>query len=126
MHTSRPYAEFNLCGTHSVRIYDHSRVYFGDYFRVSLEVRCEIPMPMKPENSVGENCKPPDVALYSRFLERMAVPSAEVEDVRLALIAEFRRNSLPYLAIPDFPAKLIARYRAQQTGVKQRYAVSSG
>jgi hypothetical protein len=126
LHTIKPYAEISLSGNHCVRIYDHSSVYFGDYFRVRLEVRCEIQLPVKPENSGNGNCQPPEVAVYSRFLERMAVPSAEVEDVRLALIAEFRRNSLPYLVAPDFPEKLIARSLLQQTAVKKRYAAGNG
>jgi hypothetical protein len=123
LHTTKPYAEINLSGNHSLRIYDHSGVYFGDYFRVSLEVRCEIHLPLKPEQSGNDACQTPCVAVYSRFLERMAVPSADVEDVRLALIAEFKRNSLPYLAAPDFPTKFIARTLLQQPGMKKRSKV---
>jgi hypothetical protein len=126
LHTTKPYAEINLLGNHSVRIYDHSKVYFGDYFRVRLEVRCEIQLPLKPEQPGDDACQPPCVAVYSRFLERMAVPSADVEDVRLALIAEFSSNSLPYLAAPDFPAKFIASTLLHQPGMKKRSAVRSG
>jgi len=115
-----PYAVISLPGSCSVSIYDRSKVYFGDYFRVSLEVRCEIPLPVKPGPSEGD-----EVAVYSRLLEKMAVPSADVENVRQALLAEFRHNSLPYLVTPDFPAKLFARTASQQTVVKKRYAENS-
>jgi len=124
LHSIEPYAVISLSGNYSVSIYDRSRVYFGDYFRVSLEVRCEIPLPLKPEISGGGECQAPDVAVYSRLLERMAVPSADVENVRQALLAEFSCNSLPYLAASDFPAKFAARTVSQQTVVKKRYAES--
>jgi len=124
VHITEPYAELHLPGNHTVKIYDHSKSYFGDYCRVCLEVKCEIPLPTLP----GANGEPtgysPDVAVYSRILEKMAVPSAEVESVRQALIAEFRRNSLPYLATPDFPARLIAKTVALQTAAKMRFSAS--
>ena len=119
----KPYAEIYLFGSHSVRIFDHSRAYFGDYFRVSLEASYEIPLPMMPEEPVDGGLQSPGVAVYRRFLERMAVPSAEVDSVRQTLIAEFRRNALPYLADPDFPAKFIASTVVQRTSVKKRLSV---
>lgn len=124
MISPEPYAEIDLPGNYSVKIYDHSRVYFGDYFRVALEVRCEIPLPVKTDKSANEVGETLDVAVYCRYLEKMAVPSAEVDDVRMALIAEFRRNSLPYLATPDFPVKMVARTLRLQTNVKKSYSVS--
>ncbi len=120
------YAEIDLPGIHTVRIYDHSRVYFGDYYRVRLEVVCEIPLPLDSADPAAEAGDPPHVAVYSRFLERMAVPSAAVADIRLALVAEFRQNSLQYLTAAAFPAKLVARTAARQTVIKKRYVASPG
>lgn len=116
------YAEIALSGTTIIRIYDHSQVYFGDYYRVRLEARCEIPLSLHPEHSGDAG----EVAVYSRSLEKMAVPSAEVDAVRMSLLAEFRQNSLPYLAAPDFPAKFVAKAFGRRTGVKKHYSVSHG
>lgn len=109
MISSAPYTEISLPGNGQVCVYDHSRIYFGDYYHVRLEVRCEF---------AGQT----EAVIYNRFLEKMAVPSAAVEEVKLALVAEFRRNSLPYLVNPDFQAKYAARTAVGQAVAKKRYA----
>ena len=118
------YAEINLPGNLPVRIYDHTRIYFGDYYHVRLAVTCVLPLPLNSVNCADESGELPVITVYNRFLERMAVPSAAVEDVRLELLTEFRQNSLHYLTAADFPAKL-ARTVVKQTGASKRYAASS-
>lgn len=113
MVSSIPYTEIVLPDRSAVTVYDHSRVYFGDYYHVRLEVRCEF-APLDPSGQ-GE------AVVYQRFLERMAVPSAAVEDTRQALLEEFKQNALPYLSTPDFSAKCVAKSSAGQSLVKKRY-----
>lgn len=75
--------------------FDRSNRYFGDYHRVCVEIRVSVPPPAGPLQLV-------------RYLERMAVPGAEVESVRGRLISDFLRHAGRYLARPDTPARLTA------------------
>jgi hypothetical protein len=115
------YKEIVLDDNRTVRIIDSSKNYFGDYHLVKLDISCELPL--SPAQAQGNS---PDaessVPVYRRTLEKMAVPSAEVEQVKSLLLAEFMRNALPYLARPDFSAKLLAGERARKQGPQSRYA----
>jgi len=111
------YCQIPLPGGVVVNIIDLTRIYFGDYYLVKLEIRCEIPSPEPTvlagaESSAARTC--PDRLTYVRHLQKMGVASNEVEMVKLALVNDFETNSLPYLLSADFPAKLLA---SRQTAV---------
>jgi hypothetical protein len=55
----------------------------------------------------------------------MAVPSASVEEVKGALIEDFRKNALPYLSSPDFPQKMLSRDASGKNGAKSKYLETS-
>jgi hypothetical protein len=74
---------------------DRSNRYFGDYHRVCVEVRVNLPPPAGPLELV-------------RHLERMAVPGGQVAAVRGRLLADFLRHAGLYLARPDTPTRLAA------------------
>jgi len=63
-------------------------------------------------------------AVYTRMLEKMAVPSASVEEVKAALIEEFRKNTLPYMSSPDFPLKMLSRNVPGKSSVRREYQAS--
>lgn len=112
MNSSAPYSEIILSGNIIVRFFDHSSIYYGDYHHVRLQARCEFELPdCQKARSVAPSSAETsqDPAVYTRTLERMAVPSSFVEDVKGALIEDFIKNTLPYLSSPDFPVKLISR-----------------
>jgi hypothetical protein len=67
-----------------------------------------------------------NTAEYIRVLERMAVPSASLEDVKFALIEEFRKNTLHYLSNPDFALKMICKNAPAKSSVKRKYSESPG
>jgi hypothetical protein len=73
---------------------------------------CEIPVPgqadLKGNVSEDQSANTSPVAVYRRVLEKMGVPSAEVENVKEQLIADFEHTSLPYLQSSSFPEKLAA------------------
>lgn len=121
MNSPEPSTKIDLPGILSVTFYDQSKVYFGDYYHVKLEVNCEIQVPLMLVSAENRDGGLADAVIYRRILEKMAVPSAAVEDTRRALIAEFRSNSLPYLSSPAFAANLLARSSVQHTAVKIRY-----
>jgi len=112
LNSSASYSEVIISGNTIVRFFDHSSIYFGDYHHVRLQARCEFELPDCQETrpdalSSAETSQPP--AVYTRTLERMAVPSASVEDVKGALIEDFIKNTVPYLSSPDFPVKMTSR-----------------
>jgi hypothetical protein len=119
--STAPYAEFVLPDNNTVRIHDYSRVYFGDYHHVRLEVSCDIPVPVSPD-ATGNL---PASVVYRRILEKMAVPSASAEAVKQSLLEEFKTNSLPYLTVPDFARKLAARSQAKSSGARWCFRAGS-
>jgi len=128
LNTSASYSELVISGNSIVRFYDHSSIYFGDYYHVRLEARCEFELPgcqeVVPGSLVSEETLP-NPAVYTRTLERMAVPSASVEDVKGALIEDFRKNTLPYLSSPDFPQKMTSKNAPGKNSANRKYQASS-
>jgi hypothetical protein len=94
----------------TVRIFDNSRCYYGDYHRVILKICCEVRLiPEYFADTVLFNKARGvygDTIVHDRQVEQMAVPSAEVPMVKENLIAYFMKHSLPYLSASAFPKKL--------------------
>lgn len=94
----------------TVRIFDNTRSYYGDYYRVILKICCEVRLipeffaDMALFNEARFTYG--DTIVHDRKVEQMAVPSAEVPKVKENLIAYFKKHSLPYLSASDFPEKL--------------------
>lgn len=76
---------------------DQSNRYFGDYFRVCIEVRLQVPRPQGGEPLVKV-----------RTLERMGVSGAEVETVRALLVDSYWQHAGRYLTHSAVPARLLA------------------
>jgi len=90
-----------------ITIYDHSKVYFGDYHHVKINIVCSF-----DDLAINSlSCCPDEIdlrsILYTRTLDRMGVPSKDVESVTDSLLNDFRLNSLPYISSQEFPKKLI-------------------
>jgi len=104
-----------------VNIYDHTKAYFGDYYHVRLNIVCSF------EDSAIDSlpCCPDEInlrsILYTRTLDRMGVPSKDVEIVTDTLLNDFRLNSLPYISLPEFPMKLIHNEIANNKRSNRKY-----
>ena len=72
---------------------DATKRYYGDYYRVCIEVKCALP---HEEHAHWH--------LFKK-LERMGVPSAEIDTAKQDLLHGFNRLILPYLQHADFPAR---------------------
>jgi hypothetical protein len=92
----------------TVSIYDGTKVYFGDYHHVRVRIICSLDDPAVDSLSFDSDDITATPVLYTRTLEKMGVPSAEVESVIKALLKDFELNSEPYISLPDFPKKIIA------------------
>lgn len=93
---------------------DESNRYFGDYHRICVvaTIVCNLrDLPTESSDdeifrcqaieSIGEQ-----LSVVKRF-ERMGVATADVEDVRTALISGFLHNAASYLSRPGYPRALV-------------------
>lgn len=92
-----PFRNETLANGIVVEFFDLSNRYFGDYHRVRVEVRLQVPHPDREE---------PLVKVHA--LERMGVPGAEVATVRDRLAEDFWQHAGSYLIHPDYPSRLRA------------------
>lgn len=94
-----------------IEIHDQTQLYYGDFYKVKLEIVCEALVleeyfADKAEFSMAARLLGERV-FYRRVLDQMGVPSTEIERVRERLMANFRDHSLPYFEKPGFPRKLV-------------------
>jgi hypothetical protein len=90
-----PFRTERLANGITLRFFDRSNRYFGDYHRVYIEIHLSVALPTGTVAEVSHR-------------ERMAVPGAEVESVRDRLAEDFLRHTGRYLAQADYPARLAA------------------
>jgi hypothetical protein len=99
----------------TIVVNDHTRLYYGEFYHVKLEVLCAVPLAddMEAKNLLGDSVS------YRRHLEQMAVPFAETEQVKERLLDHFTAHSITYLSAVNFPARLVA---AEMSKVRGRSA----
>jgi len=90
----------------TVTIYDHTKVYFGDYYHVKVDIVCSLDILDNSVLGCPNDINPRSIS-YTRTLDRMGVSSKDVQTVTDTLINDFRLNSLQYISSQDFPEKLI-------------------
>jgi hypothetical protein len=90
-----------------VSIYDHTKVYFGDYHYVRVKIICSLDSTAVDWNQLFPECIDLQSISYTRTLGKMGVPSEDIESVTKTLLAHFDYNSLPYISAADFPTKMI-------------------
>ena len=104
-----------------VSISDYTKVYFGDYHHVRVQIHCSLDESShKFKQLLSDSINPGDIS-YTRTLERMGVPSSEIESVITALLKDFELNSLPYLSSPEFPNKMIEKQFYKKVTPVRRY-----
>ena len=100
-----------LGGGVTATVKDITSHYFGGYYHVRIQISADVPVTAASfeavtdyENAVvqlGHSVR------FSRTLEKMAVPDAEIEAVRQQLLAAFDANVLPYLLRDDFAPSFV-------------------
>lgn len=105
------YRQLTLGNGLEITIRDLTRVYFGDYYLVRLEIICRKEIATDGGDEIASSGTDP--AAFRRIVEKMGVSSADIETARDLLVQDFLRNSLSYLSAADFPAKL-ARFAVRQ------------
>ncbi len=72
---------------------DASKRYYGDYYRICIEIKCALPQE--------------DYGCWHLFkkLERMGVASSDLDSAKLELLESFSHMIMPYLQRADFPKR---------------------
>ena len=116
MQSSGFYRQLILDNGLEILVRDMTRVYFGDYHHVRLAIICR---PTEMDKLYGAPDSTDLVPEFHRVVEKMGVPSAEVEVVRESLFRDFLNNSLKYLSAADFPEKLAESAARKPKAVKR-------
>lgn len=107
----------------TVNMYDQTKVYFGDYYRVKVTVICAF-----EDLADATGLSFPDNNLravsYTRTLEKMGVPAGDVERAIRTLLDDFYLNSLPYISSQEFPQQLINNNRINTKSPVRKYTGS--
>jgi hypothetical protein len=93
---------------------DESNRYFGDYHRVCIQITLVCALDALPVANTDDEAFR-DRALTTlgkelkvvKRLERMGVPTAEVERVRHSMIEAFMENASSYIGRPEYPRSLV-------------------
>ena len=102
---------------------DESNRYFGDYHRICVvaTITCNLKN-LSTENLDDEDSfrqaaeKLGEQLTVVKRLERMGVATADVDDVRTALIDDFLHHAITYLSRPEYPRALVtAEYKKRRT-----------
>lgn len=106
----------------TVSIYDQTKVYFGDYHHVRVNIVCSF-VDIADDLKL---CCPDNIELrsisYKRTLEKMGVPSEDVECVTKALLNDFHLNALPYISSEEFPKKMLKNEQSKIKHPSRKYA----
>jgi hypothetical protein len=106
--------------SHTITLIDQTRHYYGGYFHVKVLAYCDISL----EQNYFENDAEFRDALgkmgvtvrFERILEKMAVPEADIESVRVQLTQAFRDTTGAYLSVPDFIPRFVrSEYKKRVT-----------
>jgi hypothetical protein len=107
---SQPIELSGIEGGVRVEVYDESRPYgYSNRYQVVLRIVARFPGGGDP---------------YETVLTRTSVQDAALQDVKDAVVADFRASALPCLLRPDFPARLAAHRQREQRKVLQFPEVS--
>lgn len=113
---------YTLGGGVTATVTDCTRHYFGGYYHVRILVSADVPVTSTSFETVADYddavARLGHSLAFSRTLEKMAVPAAEIDSVRLQLIDAFDANVLPYLQRDDFvPGFVRSEYRKKMKSV---------
>lgn len=105
------------------RFLDRTTHYYGGFFHVKVEVRCELPI--RPEYFASAEQHDEAVAalgqtvMYTKLLERMGVAEPDIPAVSEQLMEQFIESSHAYLSSPTFPIGVV-RTEMEKTKNKGR------
>ncbi|MBU5614046.1 hypothetical protein [Geomonas azotofigens] len=103
--------EIPLSNGLTVRFFDATRRYFGDYHQVRIQICCEVPV--TPDLFPDEESHQAALKLigasvtYKKDIEHQGVATLCVDQTVARVIDDFAAHSLGYFNTPAFPRKLV-------------------
>ena len=117
--------EIPLSNGLTVRFFDASRRYFGDYHQVRVKISCDVPLTpdlFQDEASYETATKLLGACVsYQKEIEHQGVAGASVEETVDRVIAHFVEHSLDYFSGPGFPKKLAQAELVKAQGRKRGF-----
>lgn len=114
-----PFLVERLVNDLTLRFYDQTNRYFGDYHRVRIVVEIELGLDNRflPDQDLltAAIARFGEQLIIRKVLERMGVPGAQVEEVRAKLVVSYRHEIENYLCRPEVPLRLLRAELAQKS-----------
>ena len=109
--STEPFATTTLGADIVVRFHDCSNRYFGDYHRISVLAVAELPLVVERLPPDLQKRVPEGETLlhFEKKLERMAVPTADIDRTRQELVENFLSSAKQYLLKEGFAESLLRR-----------------
>jgi hypothetical protein len=103
--------EIPLSNGLTVRFFDTTRRYFGDYHQVRIKISCDVPL----TTELFEDQQAFEAAFkllgasvhYQKDVEQQGVPTLGTGDAVEQVIRQFREHSLSYFQSEAFPKKFV-------------------
>lgn len=103
--------EIPLSNGLTVRFFDATRRYFGDYHQVRIQISCDVPLTaelFEDGDAYHRALKTLGAAVsYKKDIEHQGVPTAAVEETVEKVIHHFVEHSLGYFKGASFPKMLV-------------------
>lgn len=117
--------EIPLSNGLTVRFFDATRRYFGDYHQVRIQICCEVPISPdffddEASHETARKALGASVS-YKKEIEHQGVPTLSVEKTVEQVIADFVAHSLGYFNNPAFPKKLVQSELTRVQGCKRAF-----
>lgn len=111
--------EYQLNSGLTLKLFDKTYRYFGEYFFIEIEVICEIPSSILDINKLPEDLISlvPEKLTFKKTLSKKGVYETQLEDEKKFLLDSFEKNSLPYLNSESFPYKF---YEKELKNIKRK------
>lgn len=107
---TEPIREILLANGLTVRFFDHTRRYFGDYHQVRVNIICDVPLTAElfdDDDSYRSALKHlGDNVQYLKEIEHQGVPTAATVETLQRVIQQFVDTSMGYFQSAEFPRKL--------------------
>ena len=116
---AEPFKTVRLENDLTVEFFDSSNRYFGDFYRVCIEVKIAIPLHAMrlSQDQAKAAAKLKSPLCFIRRLERMGVAGADVQAVKDLLIQSFLASCDSYLNAPDFAQRFLAKKLSEMPGL---------
>lgn len=118
--------EIPLSNGLTVRCFDATRRYFGDYHQVRLEICCEVAVTAdlfaddrEHESALKLLGKS---VLYRRHEEHQGVATEQIDTVRERMLDQFVSHALPYFGGAGFARRLVQAELAKKAGRARSFA----